>query len=192
MGAACNCADHKALNMDKTATISQAIPAVCGCVDHKSSSIDKTETIAQPVPEEEQVCARAASMERTPNCNPEDSPCDIMIGGRVVACTGKTSRDACEASSRVFEVRIEKGGFPDTLGMDVKQIDGTLQVLEVLVGGAVHRANLVRSQTDPIGEQILVGDVIKRVNDVSGNDIAMVAECRTADGTLVFQVCRRS
>merc|ERR1712039_181306 len=62
-----------------------------------------------------------------------------------------------------FQVVILKTSAEEKLGMDVKHIDGRLEVVHIFPDGAIARSNL-ENQRKPSGETLQLGDVIHRVN----------------------------
>lgn len=77
----------------------------------------------------------------------------------------------------VFETEIVKTGPDEMLGMDVKYVQGRLQVVQIIPGGAVDRTNKEKLAKSPAREVLQVGDMIQRINSVQSNDQQMVAEC---------------
>merc|ERR1719436_1101254 len=90
----------------------------------------------------------------------------------------------------VFQITIRKFGPEDKLGMDVKHLQGKLEVVHLFRDGAIERNNTEQRAKNPPAVTLEVGDIIHRVNNVDNNDHQMVAECRLRD-TLVMLVSRR-
>jgi len=173
--------------------------SVCGCDDSKAFSMKKTVTFSQPISLERDVCAGIMNQDKTLTSIPENSPVTSILEngpsnlmGRLVAHTEESGHDEFKGPRRVFKVKVAKKSSSDSLGIDVKHINGRLEVLEVLNGGAVHKANVASKQMVPEGEQVLSGDFIERVNNVTGSESIMIAACKNAEHTIVFQVCRES
>eukprot|EP00747_Dinoflagellata_sp_TGD_P219970 gnl/TRDRNA2_/TRDRNA2_91996_c0_seq1.p2 gnl/TRDRNA2_/TRDRNA2_91996_c0~~gnl/TRDRNA2_/TRDRNA2_91996_c0_seq1.p2 ORF type:complete len:144 (-),score=46.65 gnl/TRDRNA2_/TRDRNA2_91996_c0_seq1:126-557(-) len=87
---------------------------------------------------------------------------------------------------RQFAIVITKAGRDDRLGMDVKHIRGDLEVVQIFEEGAIARTNAAKPQ----GEELRIGDVIKKVNGIAGSDQLMVAECKEKQ-ELRLEVIRR-
>jgi len=83
-----------------------------------------------------------------------------------------------EQHPRRIEVLIQKGSPQAKLGMDVKHIQGKLEVVHIFPDGAVAQSNEASRSLSPPRETLQVGDFIVGVNGVDTSDHQMVAECR--------------
>lgn len=83
-----------------------------------------------------------------------------------------------EQHPRRIEVLIHKEGPQAKLGMDVKHIQGKLEVVHIFPDGAVAQSNEANRKFNPPKETLQVGDFIVGVNGVDTSDHQMVAECR--------------
>eukprot|EP00928_Gymnodinium_smaydae_P008922 TRINITY_DN13292_c0_g9_i1.p1 TRINITY_DN13292_c0_g9~~TRINITY_DN13292_c0_g9_i1.p1 ORF type:complete len:151 (-),score=27.06 TRINITY_DN13292_c0_g9_i1:45-497(-) len=78
-----------------------------------------------------------------------------------------------------FTFVINKAGSDDALGVDVKHsIKGHLTVVQILPEGALKRS--IDECAAKGMEFVQVGDIIQQVNDITADDRAMVAECKSA------------
>merc|ERR1740120_414019 len=103
-----------------------------------------------------------------------------------VALAATTS--AC--GSGAFDFVVCKQGRDEILGMDVRSIEcGKLEVTQIFAEGAVARANVSALTRCPPGTALQAGDIIHRVNAVSGAERDMVAECKLAD--ILLLLCTR-
>merc|ERR1712113_776443 len=89
--------------------------------------------------------------------------------------------------SYTFVLTVVKEDLDDKLGMDVKHIDGRLEVVDLLPEGAVARASASLGPDHP--DRLRVGDVIISVNGVDKSDMLMVNECMLSS-ELKFEVAR--
>mmetsp|Transcript_97227 Transcript_97227/g.208557 ORF Transcript_97227/g.208557 Transcript_97227/m.208557 type:complete len:158 (-) Transcript_97227:69-542(-) len=91
--------------------------------------------------------------------------------------------------SRTFEFTIHKTGPEDKLGMDVKHINGRLEVVHIFADGCVERTNQQNKAHRPPRDALTIGDVVQKVNNIDSSDHQMVAECRLRNN-LTFTVMR--
>lgn len=96
--------------------------------------------------------------------------------------TGRTKSD-----EPIIVTIMRKPG--EKLGMDVKHKKDMLIVHQIKSDGAVSRANHENLMKTPPQGVLTVGDIIVRVNDVTGSDTDMVAEA-TRSTQLVVHVKR--
>eukprot|EP00747_Dinoflagellata_sp_TGD_P020670 gnl/TRDRNA2_/TRDRNA2_127976_c0_seq1.p2 gnl/TRDRNA2_/TRDRNA2_127976_c0~~gnl/TRDRNA2_/TRDRNA2_127976_c0_seq1.p2 ORF type:complete len:119 (+),score=24.25 gnl/TRDRNA2_/TRDRNA2_127976_c0_seq1:76-432(+) len=86
-----------------------------------------------------------------------------------------------------FPFTVERGDLK--LGMDIKQIQGALKVVQIFPDGAIARANAANRAASPPAEELRPGDLIKMVNGICGSDELMVKECKEKS-LLRFRVSR--
>merc|ERR1712232_1179494 len=106
-----------------------------------------------------------------PDISPED----------VVSVTKKERR---------FRFAVKKAECDDKLGLDMRHLQGTLEVVHIFEYGAVHRINVANRAKDPDCDVLQVGDTILKVNQACGCELEMVNECKQKDD-LVIEVMRR-
>jgi hypothetical protein len=95
----------------------------------------------------------------------------------------RASPMALSLDGRAVVVVISKTSPDESLGMDVRHIDGQLCIESVFADGAVARANKLSLNANPLGDVLEPGDIIYRVNDVQAGDnedcdAKLVAECQ--------------
>merc|ERR1712232_670584 len=83
--------------------------------------------------------------------------------------------DAANAGKKDLWVRIVKKHMGDALLIDVRHVQGRLQVLQIIQGGAVDRCNREALARQPPEETLQLGDAIVRINDAT-DDESMVKE----------------
>ncbi|CAE8621997.1 unnamed protein product, partial [Polarella glacialis] len=79
-----------------------------------------------------------------------------------------------------FDITVQKTGPDDRLGMDVKHLPGSLEVVTIFPDCAVERTNLTNKARSPEGPQLVPGDIIHKINGVENNDRKMVEQCRSS------------
>merc|ERR1712039_604702 len=161
-----------------------------GCDEDKDKSGDvqmPRQMVAQDemVSPEMQTRAIIQSAPAASPAPPEVSKIPPAAAASAVRETEPAPAAVVDQQSSTFNVAIQKLGPDDKLGMDVKHIDGKLEVVHIFPDGAIARSNL-ENQRKPSGETLQLGDVIHRVNNVDSGDHQMVAECRlTSELTLM-------
>lgn len=106
-----------------------------------------------------------------------------------------TSDEPVRRSSRTiappyeFQFEVQKTGLDDKLGMEVKHLQGKLEVAHISPEGAIERTNKLNKAMKPPGETLQLGDIIQRVNHIDKSDRQMVVECRLKN-ELTFCVAR--
>jgi len=103
----------------------------------------------------------------------------------VVSPYQETPAAAGTAEGQVFTLKISKQTPDDKLGMDVKHVEGRLQVDKIFANGLIDRHN----STHP-NDQLMLADILLKVNGIEGSDHAMVAECKSKM-ILEIEVLRR-
>jgi hypothetical protein len=89
--------------------------------------------------------------------------------------------------SRVFRFAVSRE-TGETVGIQVRNRNGTLEVVKVLPNGAIHRTN-ERNRASKFSETLDVGDIVLKVNGIEKNASNMVHELNSSD-MLVFTVSR--
>jgi hypothetical protein len=104
--------------------------------------------------------------------------------GQAAAATVLRQDSASSATpflSKQLEVRVQRRGNEDKLGIDVTHGQGPLTIVAISSGSAVDRANEASKASTPPGDTLEVGDVITQVNglhDVTTASWALVTECQ--------------
>merc|ERR1711920_839079 len=101
------------------------------------------------------------------------APKDGQSISGIAAASGNGQRKTCE-------IIVQKSSPEENLGVDLRHVRGTLQVMEVFTGGAIWRSNANRTSSFQ-GECLKVGDCILRVNDEEGSALQMIDELRLRD-----------
>ena len=91
------------------------------------------------------------------------------------ALSGSLTR-AGGAEHGLVEITIHRPGMEDRLGLDLRYCKTYLIVKAVQENEAADMHNQRNASNGQM--RIEVGDVIMRVNDVEGYDVAMIQECR--------------
>merc|ERR1719437_160134 len=103
------------------------------------------------------------------------------------AAAGRPEGDTQARRSRRVCLTVHRDSLNDLLGMHVKHTGGQLVLVGIHSHGALDRAS---SQSGARGGDTLkAGDVIVQINEVRGDDAAMVRECEEK-ATLVFRALR--
>mmetsp|Transcript_49776 Transcript_49776/g.160934 ORF Transcript_49776/g.160934 Transcript_49776/m.160934 type:complete len:575 (-) Transcript_49776:252-1976(-) len=99
--------------------------------------------------------------------NEADRPCAVSSGG-----------GGFEVPDYVFIYVVRKPSQDVTLGAKVTHLDVGLEVAEIFPKGAIESSNEVNKSLTPPAEVIRIGDIIREVNEISGDTKAMVEECK--------------
>lgn len=83
-----------------------------------------------------------------------------------------------EVPDYIFIYVVRKPSENVTLGAQVTHVDVGLEVSQIFPHGAIESANEINKRLTPPGEVIRVGDIIREVNDITGNTKLMVEECK--------------
>jgi len=103
---------------------------------------------------------------------------DGAAGDGDTAAVTQCAEPMCSRTQgRAFILTIDKKDGNEKLGLDVRHDEGTLEVTAIFADGAIARTNKIARSRCPPDEVLRLGDVIRRVNDVEGDDTAMVDEC---------------
>merc|ERR1712151_109353 len=113
---------------------------------------------------------------------------DTVFPRRVESQSAIRGDDVCGKADKgvggqktTCEIEILKTSPEENLGVDLRHVQGTLEVMQVFSGGAIWRTNKDSRSNHPQGQSLEVGDCILRVNDVDWSARQMIDELRLSD-----------
>jgi len=116
-----------------------------------------------------------------------DPMCGLKAADAVGQVSGRPEEELQARKARKVCVRVHRDSVNDVLGIHVKHVNRQLVLVGILSHGAVHRSSAQSGARG--GDTLEAGDIIVQINEVRGDDAAMVQECKEK-ATLVIHALR--